>query len=209
MKILAIGAHFDDPELGCGGSLLRWKSEKNPIALFVATRSGYKDAKGKTVRTDKTARAEGRESARALGAKLFEGGFPTFGLEAAEPLHRKLLRAIHEFRPDLVLTHWRDDAHQDHRALAAATLHCCRHVPKVLMYRSNWYETGGIFQPKFFVDISRTLEKKIGLIKIHDSEFTRTGGDWEKFVRAEAALAGLKSGCKYAESFEVVRWLTP
>ena len=78
---------------------------------------------------------------------------------------------------------------------------------RVLLYRSNWYESGTRFKPRFYLDISSTLEKKIRLIRLHKSEFSRTRGDWEKFVRAEASLAGLKAGCDYAERFEALKWL--
>lgn len=207
MRILAIGAHFDDVELGCGGSLLKWRAQGHRIALFVATKSGYKDAKGRVIRSDRVARAEGVESAKLLRAKLHEGGFPTFKVEFGEPLNRKILRVVVETKPDLVLTHWTGDTHHDHREMARATLHCCRHVPRILLYRSNWYESNARFKPRFYVDISSTLEKKIRLVRIHASEFTRTRGNWEKFVRAEASLSGLKVGCEYAEAFEAVKWL--
>ena len=207
MKILAIGAHFDDVELGCGGSLLKWKAQGHRIAVFVATRSGYRDAKGRVVRTDRVARSEGVKAAKVLGARLYEGGFPTFEIKFAEPLNHKILAVLGEVNPDLVLTHWTGDTHHDHRELARATLHCCRHVRRVLLYRSNWYESGTRFKPRFYLDISSTLEKKIRLIRLHKSEFSRTRGDWEKFVRAEASLAGLKAGCDYAERFEALKWL--
>jgi LmbE family N-acetylglucosaminyl deacetylase len=207
MNILAIGAHFDDVELGCGGSLLKWKKAGHDVSLFVATQSGYQDSRGKSVRTDEDARAEGIKAAKHLGAALYEGGLKTFDVEFNETLNRKLLQVVETAKPDLVLTHWMNDAHHDHQALSSASLHCCRHVPRLLTYRSNWYDGKSQFKPTFYVDISSQLEKKVKLIQLHRSEFIRTDGKWEDFVRSQAVLAGLKTGCRYAESFEAIRWM--
>lgn len=207
MKILAIGAHFDDIELGCGGSLLQWKSKGYEIVLFIASQSGYQNAQGKIIRSNDVAYQEGLESSKYLGARLIAGNFPTFELEFNESLNSKLIETLDNVKPDLVLTHWTGDVHHDHRALALASLHCCRHVPKFLMYCSNWYGSDERFDPKFFVDISDTIEKKIELVKIYQSENTRTGGLWLDYVSSYSRIMGLKAGVEYAEGFQLVRWL--
>lgn len=207
MKILAIGAHFDDVELGCGGSLLAWKAQGHELTIFVATRSGYQDPSGQIVRSDDTARAEGRAAAQTIGAELIEGGLPTFELEFAEPLNARLVDVFSNVRPDLVLTHWGGDVHHDHRALALATLHAGRHVPRLLTYCSNWYQGDTTFEPRIFVDITGTLEAKRKLVQMHQSETKRTGHRWDDFVCSQARLIGLKVGLSAAEGFGVVRWL--
>lgn len=207
MNILAIGAHFDDVELGCGGSLLAWKGQGHAITIFVVSRSGYRDPQGTVIRSDATARAEGIAAADYIGAKLIEGDIPTFELEFAEPLNKKLMDVLHSVQPDMVLTHWSGDVHHDHQALALASLHCCRHIPRLLMYCVNWYESDQRFDPRFFVDISATLEKKTELIEMYRSENGRTGGLWLDYVRASARMTGLRAGVQYAEGFEVVKWL--
>jgi len=208
MNILAIGAHFDDVELGCGGSLLTWKVQGHAISIFVASRSGYRNPQGAVIRHDDTARAEGIASTKYIGAELIEGGFPTFELEFAEPLNCKLMDVLHSVQPDIVLTHWVGDVHHDHRALAQASLHCCRHIPRLLMYCSNWYESNQRFDPRLFVDISKTLDEKIKLIKIHKSENCRTDWVWVDCIRSQARIMGAKAGVQFAEGFEVVKWLT-
>lgn len=207
MNILAIGAHFDDVELGCGGSLLSWKEQGHKITIFVASRSGYRDPQGTVIRPDDTARAEGIASAKYMEAELIEGNSPTFELEFAEPLNCKLMDALHKVEPDTVLTHWCGDVHHDHRALALASLHCCRHIPRLLTYCSNYYESNLRFDPRFFVDISDVIEKKIELIEIYQSERTRTGELWSDYVQSQSRLMGLKADVQYAEGFEVVKWL--
>lgn len=206
-KILAIGAHYDDVELGCGGSLLMWKDQGHDITVFTVSQSGYRDTRGNIIRSDETARAEGIKAAKYMEAELIEGNFPTFELEFAEPLNCKLMDVLHSVQPDTVLTHWSGDVHHDHRAVALASLHCCRHIPRLLTYCSNYYESDWRFDPRFIVDISDMFEKKIELIKIYRSEKSRTGELWIDYVRSKSRLIGLKAGVQYAEGFEVVKWL--
>lgn len=206
MRVLAVGAHHDDVELGCGGSLLLWKGQGHEITIYTATRSGYSDPGGAVVRSDAAARAEGVAAAEFLGAELIAGDAPTLALEFAEPLNRELLGVVERVRPDLVLTHWSGDVHHDHRALALASLHCCRHLPRLLMYRANWYESDRRFDPRFFVEITPTLEKKIELVGTYRSENERTAQVWSDYIRASARLDGLKTGVPFAEGFEVVTW---
>jgi N-acetylglucosamine malate deacetylase 1 len=207
MKILAIGAHFDDVELGCGGSLLAWSDQGCDLTIFVAARSGYSDPLGNVIRSDRIARDEGLQAAQLLGARIIEGDFPHFEVDFTEALTGMLLRAKSEVQPDLVLTHWSGDVHHDHRSLGLATLHCFRHTPRVLLYRSNWYDGTSSFNARFFVDISGTLERKLQLVSCFVSENDRTTGRWMKYVKAQAVMHGLRAGVAYAEAFQVVRWL--
>jgi len=207
MNILAIGAHFDDVELGCGGSLLTFKEQGHNITIFTACLSGYRDAHGNVIRSNEMAFDEGIKAAKYLNARLITGDFPTFELEFAEPLNQKLISVLQEIRPDMVLTHRTGDVHHDHRALSVVSMHCCRHIPRLLMYESNWYESDEKFNPRFFVDISETLDHKLELIRIYQSENTRTGGLWLDYVRTQARMMGLKAGVQYAEGFELLRWL--
>ncbi|MSP24326.1 MAG: hypothetical protein EXR75_04010 [Myxococcales bacterium] len=206
-RVLAIGAHFDDIEIGCGGALLAWRARGDEIAFFVATESSYRDPNGTLIRTSETAQKEGRAAAALAGAALIEAGLPTFEVMADERLHRPLLHAIAKFAPDVVLSHWVGDPHRDHREVALATLHCARKIPRVLAYRSNWDPSAQAFDPRFYVNIESTLDGKLALVRTHVSEHKRTDGIWEERVRATAADAGARSGCTHAEAFEVIRWL--
>jgi len=207
MNILAIGAHFDDLELGCGGSLLLWKSQGHHITIFIASKSGYTDSKGNIIRSNEIAFNEGQHAAEYIGANLIVGDIPTFDVAFSEPLNCKLIDISNTFKPDLVLTHWNGDVHHDHKSLSLATMHCFRHTQKLLMYCTNWYESNQRFDPRFFVDISDTFDSKLKLIEIYQSENNRTGGKWIDFIKAQSILFGLKTGVQYAEGFEIVKWV--
>lgn len=207
MNILAIGAHFDDIELGCGGVLARHVAKGDEVFAYVATVSGFKDANRHIIRNNDVALKEGKAAMSALGVDLICGKFKTLEVEFVEPLNVEILRIVEDKKIDLVYTHWVGDIHHDHQAVARASLHSCRHVPRLLMYRSNWYHSDLNFKANFYVDITEYWQKKEEAILAHRSELERTRFKWLAFFKNEAENAGQRIGVKYAEVFEVVKWL--
>ena len=208
MNILAIGAHFDDVELGCGGTLARHARNGDDVYVYVATLSGFTNQYSETVRSSEIALAEARNAMKLLGVKeLICGQFKTLEVEFAEKLNVEILKIVDAKKIAKVYTHWTGDIHHDHQAVARASLHSCRHVPRLLMYRSNWYHSTLDFRGNFYTDITDHWETKERAIRAHASEMNRTGEQWISFFKNEAASAGQRIGVKYAEVFEVVKWL--
>lgn len=208
MNILAMGAHFDDVELGCGASLKRLRDEGHTLYIFVGTNSGFVSASSfQPLRSGEQARAEGQLAADALGAELICGGFSTFDLDYAHKLNTQVTQIIEQNHIDWVFTHWTGDPHHDHWGLSHATLHGAKHVKRVLAYASNWYEGETGFTPDFFIDVTDQWEFKMELLRSFKSEFERVGEKWVCFCASTSALYGLKNGCRYAEGFRCIRWL--
>lgn len=207
MNILAIGAHFDDIELGCGGTLAKHVALGDRVWGYVATVSGFTSHNKTVIRSNETARREGKAAMEILGVKLICGDFETLAVEFTEELNIQILKIVEEQKIEKIYTHWVGDIHHDHQAVARASLHACRRVPRMLMYRSNWYHSNLEFRGNFYVDISEYLERKMEAIKAHASELERVGWKWISFFRNEAENAGQRIGVKYAEVFEIVKWL--
>jgi LmbE family N-acetylglucosaminyl deacetylase len=208
MNVLAIGAHFDDVELGCGGALARYAREKHQVYVYVATVSGFADHYNKAVRSNEVALAEARKAMEVLGVtELLSGRFKTLEVEFVDALNVEVLRIVEEKKVDLVLSHWPGDIHHDHHAVGQASIHACRHVKRQLLYRSNWYHSTVDFRGNFYVDITDTWDAKQKAIEAHVSELERTGRKWLGFFRNEAENAGQRIGVKYAEVFEVLKWI--
>jgi LmbE family N-acetylglucosaminyl deacetylase len=208
VNILAIGAHFDDLELGCGGTLARHAAMGDQVYAYVATVSGFSNHYDQTVRTNEIALREGEASMKILGAhELISGKFKTLEVEFVDALNIEIIKIVAEKKIDLVYTHWSGDVHHDHQAVSRASLHSCRHVPRILMYRSNWYHSGHLFNGTFYVDITDYWDVKERAIMAHESEVERTGRRWVSFFHNEAENAGQRIGVRYAEVFEVVKWL--
>lgn len=209
MKILAIGAHFDDVELGCGGALAAHAARGDEVYVYVATVSGFTTYDDKSLRSSEVARAEAEEAMRILGVKqMFCGDFKTLEVEFVDGLNIQILRLVEQLGIEQVYAHWTGDIHHDHQAVASASLHSCRHVPRLLMYRSNWYHSTQVFRGNFYIDITDYWDVKEQSIQAHRSEMNRTGAKWIRFFRNEAENAGQKIGVRFAEVFEVVKWLS-
>jgi LmbE family N-acetylglucosaminyl deacetylase len=207
MNVLAIGAHFDDIELGCAGTLAKHVANGDDVYAYVVTQSGFTNHKNIEVRSNEVATQEGEDAMKILGVKLIKGIFPTLKVEFTDELNLEIVKVVEIHKIDLVYSHWVGDVHHDHQAVAKASLHSCRHVPRQLMYRSNWYHSNIDFKGNFYVDISDFWELKKQSIEAHKSEMDRTGRKWIVFFNNEAKNAGQRINVEKAEVFEVVRWL--
>lgn len=207
MNILAIGAHFDDIELGCGGALAKHVSSGDIVYAYVATKSGFINYQNKEIRSNEIANKEGKKAMKILGINLINGNFNTLEVEFDDNLNIEILRIIEEKKIDLVYSHWVGDIHHDHLSVARASLHTCRHISRHLMYRSNWYHSTFEFKGNFYVDITEFWEIKKKAIEAHESEMKRTGEKWIQYFYNESCNLGSKIGVEKAEVFEVVKWL--
>jgi LmbE family N-acetylglucosaminyl deacetylase len=208
MNILAIGAHFDDVELGCGGVLAKHAQNGDNVYVYVATVSGFSNQYNQTIRSSEIALGEAQIAMQVLGVKeMICGKFKTLDIEFVDELNIEILKIVQEKKIDKVYAHWIGDIHHDHQAVAKASLHSCRHVPRLLMYRSNWYHSTMEFRGNFYIDITKQWDTKERAIQAHATEMDRTSSKWIGFFKNEAENAGQRIGVTYAEVFEVVKWL--
>lgn len=207
-KFWFIGAHYDDVEIGCGGTAAKMIFEGNECYATIVTKSGYKDETGKVIRDNEVALREGMQGLKLLGFEennISHLNFETGKLEHNLELIHCLEAEIKKIQPDVVFTHWTHDVHQDHVATAKATLTVTRKTGSVLMYRPNWYRQDVPFLETVFVDVSDHYSAKKVAINAHESEVKKFGKDWETFIEAQDLARGMEIGAKYAESFQLVK----
>lgn len=205
-NVLAIGAHFDDIELGCGGTVARHVANGDNVIMLILTDSAYLNYDGTMIRSKEVAQHEGECAAKILGVKnLISVGLETKTLQYGYELIELMNKIIDENHIDVVYTHWDKDVHQDHSAIGRATFNAARHVKNVFMYRSNWYHTSIEFRGNYYSDISDFIDIKIASVKAHENEYKKFGQSWVDFFVNENANSGKKIGCKYAENFEIVK----
>lgn len=207
MKVLAVGAHYDDAELGCSGTLINHVKKGDDVTIVVVTNSAYNDSTGNEVRGRDVAVQEGQEAAGLIGARLICLEYNTFEVPFDEALTKEFIRIISEFEIDTVYSQWTHDVHRDHQYTGRCALMAARHVPRFLMYRSNYYDSDQVFRGNFYSDISDAFDTKIEVIKAHKSELERVRYKWIDFFTNQNANEGHKIGVEYAECFEVVRYL--
>jgi LmbE family N-acetylglucosaminyl deacetylase len=207
MNVLGIGAHFDDLELGCSGTLIKHIQQGDKVFMIVICNSAYKNPDGNVVRDADTAYMEGKKAAAIIGAELICLDYNTFMVPFGEELTGTINNYIEKLNINIIYSPWIHDLHRDHHYTAKNTLMAGRRVPRFLMYRSNYYDTEQPFKGNIYSDISGVMEKKIEVIKAHESELERVRYAWLDFFKNQNANDGQKIGVKYAECFEVVRYL--
>ena len=208
-KILFIGAHFDDVELGCGGTIKYFTKKKDIVKILVVSNSEIKNIKNKNIiRNKNKAKQEFLKSITVLSVKDFSLlNFKTNAIEFNDKLISQIRNEIDNFKPHLIFTHWDKDVHQDHRAIGQATLSAGRHVKSILMYQSNNYISEEEFNGNLFIDISKYFNHKIKSIKCYKSELKRVNNNWLSKIKSKNMENGNKINVKFAENFKVIKLL--
>ena len=197
LTALFLGAHSDDIEIGVGGTILDLITSGVQLdahwCVLSATGARVKEAEASA-----TAFLAGAASAKIEVADFKDGFFPYEG-ETLKPWFEGLKARI---KPDIVFTHRRDDAHQDHREVCQLTWNTFRdHV--VLEYEIPKWD-GDLGQPNAYMPVSaKALARKIELLLAHFG--TQRSKDWfdAETFRGLARLRGMECRAPdgYAEAF--------
>lgn len=195
-RILCLGAHCDDIEIGCGGTMLEFLERYDNVSV-----------KWVVFSSDEVRAREARECAFAfLGARESDvvvknhrdGFLPFLGHEIKEQFEQ----LKHDFNPDLVFTHYRDDRHQDHRLISDLTWNTFRNH-FILEYEIPKYD-GDLSQPNFFVPLEESIcsNKIKNIMDFFQSQRRRPWFDERTFL-AILRLRGMEcnSPSFHAEAF--------
>ncbi len=195
MNILAIGAHPDDVEFGCGGTLIKYAGKGHQVQLLILTDGGLGGDPAER-------RKEQEDAARVLGAQqIFWGGYRDTEVTLDRDLIQKIEGVLQTVGPHLILVHFADDTHQDHRNIATAVVTASRYTRNVLFYEGP---TTANFTPSVFVDIDAVLDRKLEALTAHTSQVTKTGVEALSILdlaRAAAHFRGIQGRVRNAEGF--------
>ena len=208
-NILAVGAHADDVEIGCGGTVALHVKNGDSVVILLMAESSYTYYDGRILRTREEGKNEEENAAKVLGAKLINLGFETKEVPYSRVSVEAINEVIDKYEIDIIYTHWYHDSHQDHRRTTQAVLSAGRYVKNVLMYEPE-YPAGRSyagFHNQYYVGIASTFELKMEALKRHKSQVKKYGNDLLGAVEARARHRGYEIGNKYAECFEVLRLL--
>jgi LmbE family N-acetylglucosaminyl deacetylase len=210
-RIMAVGAHPDDIEFGCSGTLLKHKRQGDEIVMVIMTDSqSISGVTGEQLRSKRELKQESKEAANIIGCKLeflpFIDLKVPFGFESISKLETLILK----YKIDTIYTHWGGDTNQDHEATLKTTMAAARLLPNVLCYEqipipriTNVYPTAN-----YYIDITEQFEQKIRACKCHDSQlkkYKEQGFDILSGLEALARYRGNQIGVKYAEAFDILK----
>lgn len=220
MKILAVGAHPDDLEILCGGTLAKYAAMGHTVTMAVLTNGNMGRPDTPPPEMARIRREEFEASAALIGARTVwmdvDDEMSVIDLETR-------LRMVDVFRlaePDVVLTHSGSDYHVDHRntsqlVFEAAPLSCVHQIKRALPQLEKQpliyqFDTLGAigFQPTEYVDITGYMERKQFMYDCHKSQVDwmreATGFEIAEVIDAVARVRGYAAGVKYAEGFRRV-----
>ncbi len=195
--VLAIGAHPDDVEIGCGGTLLRHAHDGDRTTILTLT--GGEHGGDVAARAD-----ESRAAAALLGAELIHADLPDTVLSAGPETIALIERTIAAVGPTIIYTHTLRDNHQDHRATHRATVVAARGVPNLLCYQAP--STAIDFTPTHFVDVTAFIEAKIRALQAFASQYAVRPYLADDLILSTARYWSRFAGNKgFVEPMEVIR----
>ena len=200
MNILAIGAHPDDIEFGCGGTLIKYGQKGHNLFLMVLTQGEMGSGEGGVRKIEQLA------SSKILGVKeVYFGKYKDTNLPLDKKVIDSIERVLNIVSPNFIFVNYFDDTHQDHRHLSQATISATRYIRNVLFYE---VPTTQNFSPNVFVNIEDVLEKKMASLEAHNSQLLKTnieGLSIVKVAKSSANFRGIQGRVKYAEGFISLR----
>ena len=200
--VLAVGAHPDDVELGCAGTLALHKLNGDKVYLLVLTRG---EASGNAEVRER----ECRRAADILGVDgLFFGGLEDTEVHDGRETIDIIEKIVEQVKPDIIYAPTSKDTHQDHRNTGYATLSAGRRCKVILLYEGA--STQRDFVPQVFVDIEKTFELKKKATRVFGSQLNNHRGGYSLAVTGIEGLAkyrGYQAGLEVAEAFEVGKFI--
>lgn len=218
MRVLAVGSHPDDCELGAGGTLAKHVLAGDHVTILVLT-GGAMSRDGATEADKGTLLVQARAAADVIGAQLEVCDFPDQRLDTIARLDitKRIERVLDGLGPEIVYTHSAGDLNLDHRITCEAVQVACRPVPGHSVRALYSFEVqsstewGSGFRPTVFVEIpdadhGEAWRRKVGALACYRNEMRAT--PHPRSPEGYTALAlwrGMTAGYEMAEAFELVR----
>ena len=212
MSILFIGAHPDDIELSCGGTICYFIEKKYNVYCYHLTNGVYSDIDGNPVRVLDEILDTSKKSLRVLGVKeknIFFNDVQATQLRISQKHISQLQKFIIEKNIDTLFTHPDPDTyHQDHRTAHNITMAGARrYVNNIFLYETIFNFAAGLMIPNYYIDISQYINKKKESLRYHKTEYVKYGGEkWISSIISLAKYRGIQVDTNYAEAFFVMKY---
>ena len=225
MRVLAVGAHPDDLEILCGGTLARFAREGHDVVMCHATTGDKGSFVHSSEEVSRIRVTEARRAAEICGAEHATLSFADGEVNAADAgQQRAVVELVRDVRPDVILTHSPGDYHSDHNEISKLVFDCSFHATLPLYVTGKphhdkvvpifFIETvAGIgFSPTEYVDISGVIDVKTAMLEAHESQLTwlrdHDGVDIVEQLQVWSRFRGIQCAVAYAEGFVPCRaWL--
>jgi len=202
LKVCCIGAHPDDPESGCAGTLARYAQLGHSVTVVYLTR-GERGIRDKSLDEAASIRSqECKAACEVMGARPVFFGQIDGATEVNKTQVDAMSRLIGELAPEVVFTHWPIDTHMDHQAASILAIRACMalpQAPRLFFFEVNTGSQSRGFLPNTYVDVSPVLEKKKAALLAHVSQDGL--GVWQRHHEPIGLWRGREAGVAMAEAF--------
>lgn len=205
-RILIVGAHFDDAELGVGGTAAKLAAHGKEVYKLTLTDNVTNfEAMNINVEYD-SSRLQSAKACEVLGIHEITDFMPVpcTKLEYNTEIMQQVEKYILDLKIDTVFMHFKSDMNTDHVAAFRICLTAARHCKNILQYQSNGYVLENVYYPTFFVDISDFAEKKREALGCYGKEHNRFNSLFEVCMDRNRVW-GYSNKVMYAEGFDVVK----
>ena len=202
LRVVVAGAHPDDPESGCGGTIALYADLGHDVALLYLTR-GEAGIPGKSAQEAAAIRTAECQKACAIlrGRSIFAGQIDG-NTEVSPSRYSDFAKVLQAEHPDVVFTHWPIDTHRDHRAVSLlvydAWVGSGRNFSLYYFEVDQGSQTQN-FHPTDYVDIGRTESRKRAACFAHASQQPEQG--FYQLHEEMNRFRGMECGCELAEGF--------
>lgn len=207
-NILIIGAHFDDAELGVGGTAAKLVSQGKKVYKFTLT-DNETNFKERNINVSfSESKKQSLKASEILGIIEIENPNPIScsSLIYCKQTMQQIETIIFEKNIDTVFAHFNADMNRDHVEASKISITAARHCKNILEYQSNGYVLDNEFHPRFFMNISDFIEQKKNALACYGVEHDRMNRLFSSNIERNH-LWGYSNEVEYAEGFRVVKML--
>lgn len=207
-NVLIIGAHYDDAELGAGGTAAKLVAENKNVYKLTLTDNVTKSSHLHINVEYETSVRESALACDVLGVKEIAEFQPVRcnQLFYDTEIMQRVEDVLYQYEIDTVFMHYTDDLNQDHISASKICLTATRHCDNVFLYQSNLYVLPHPFEPTFFFDISDYVGKKREALYSYTGDHNRFNALFETNLERNHVW-GYSNKCKYAEGFVAQKYV--
>jgi len=199
LRYVFIGAHQDDIEFSCGGTILRLIDEGHDVYIILMTSGGGSLSGTAIDRNKEQLKAVKQAKIKDIYMLGYSDGYVTADSNAVS----EISGILDSIKPNFVFTHYPNDSHQDHRSTAQIVKSAARRKYSLVYYDSY---SSIDFKPNLYVSIDEYIYGKVDLLKCFKTQIDKYKNRGVDFIRKSTMineLNGYESNCQFAEGFAI------
>lgn len=206
-NILIVGAHFDDCELGVGGTAAKLVDMGKKVYKLTLTDNVTNFSQKEIKVSYDNSKIQSHNACQILGIEEIDfEPIPCNYLEYRTDIMQRIEKVIFEYNIDTIFMHFSSDMNQDHIAANKLCITAARHCKNIIQFQSNGYVLDNVYYPTFFIDVTKYINQKIKALECYGEEHNRFNKLFDISI-SRCKVWGYANEVDYAEGFNVIKML--